>query len=504
MTLDHDLDRRGRQAAAGLRQRVGETALSDDAPHHSSRRPLVVVVVAVLVLVGGFALLRIGDGAPDEGGVAGTGQPTRLAFDPVPAGLAITGAFEGPLDDDFGTAISDVTLYEEPSPDGPADRLVAALSTDVEPTYLDPEVVTVDGRQVTIQDLGGGRTAHVVAPALGERTVSVITVDVPRDQATDLAVNAVIDDRGVVTVDSELLPNGMEWVALVPVGVAVPVATSFASLEGSGGIGYASGGEAQTTTVTVTTVLAQTGWLDVSVLSLRDARKLTVRGQEGIGGSWDGLDESGVISWVEPDGTLVRIEGYGHTVEELVALADDLVPLSDDEWRALVASSEDERESSGTDETATTFEGIGEPIDGEPPPLTAAEVIPLMQSFSFTQVDDTGERAQVFPRSNPDDVLDLTPADGATLTHKVAGLMVYGVVPPDTASIEIRYDDQSIKSVGWMHVAENGTFPLWFYAFGLPSYPREYQLIATGEDGSTITLTSSTDGSVPQTITTTP
>lgn len=504
MNQENDLDRRGRDAAAGLRRSVRETPRSTDAPHRTNRRPLVVVAVAVVLLVGGFVLLRTSD-TSDENGVAGTGQPTRLAFDPPPAGLEVTGAFEGPIAEE-GTdlGVGEVTMYRSLSASRSDHPFVAGATITSEIGLSDDgaEILTSEDRVMEVTDLGHDRFAFVIVPNQEMRVMTLWTGGVPRDEAIGLAEAATHDAAGIVAIEPAQLPDGMEDVGRVPFAVLSPAPTSFATLTSSGGIGYAD--EAQGRVVTVSSVIAQDGWLDAASLLVDDPQEVEVRGNPAIGGTWQGSAEpSGVVNWVEPDGTLVRMEGYGYTVDEVVAMADDLVALTDAEWRDLVATSDGQRES-GADESGTTFESVGEPVEGEPPPLGDEEGLPLIESFELVQADDEGERARLWSSMGPDEVLEVDVADGERLAHRLTGLVLFGVVPPDTAKVELRFGDRTFTSAEFLHVAENGSFPLWAYAFGLPAYPGDYELIATGEDGSTITRVEHSDGSSPPTITATP
>jgi hypothetical protein len=481
-----DLDTYARQASAGLRQSVRDAELTTTAPRPAGGRRLVAVAVALVVLVGGFVVLTRGGDEPSEGGIASSGVATPLAPDPVPEGLAFTGAFEGPIDDEEEASLpSDVAVYTDSDVGSESDVALVALSAEGTANYdgsaLEP--IEFEGRTFYGESQADGEAISWDDPVSGRAGI-VSSRTLSREQLLDAARGATIDGRGVVEITAAALPDGLSLLATVPYGAVAPLGSAMAIVDGAGGIGYADA--EQTRVLQVSFVLAGEGWLEASQALLYEPESLEVRGRPAYGGLVSPEATGATLTWVEADGTFVRLTGYGIMLDELADIAETLEPLSPEAWQALLDESDRERArsngeaTSGTEVvTATTFEAIGDPIEPN-------SFIPIL---AFRPADSPSGAASVSVLGEPDTAMIITPEQMPAIVHqRYNERFVYGVVPADTERLLVRYAGEEFEVTSFQNISGGGVFPAWAFVVGVHELSDSYELTAIGEDGSEITV----------------
>lgn len=325
------LDRRAQAASASLDARLQDASAPDpasDRPDHRPDRvmhrlfPLAVAAgLAIIALVG--AAIIFDD--PDEQGTV-AGQPegiTRLALpDPGSLGYRIVGAFDGttPAGSPADLAIT-MTLHS-PVDAEPWDTTVVTYALPADMTTLDGEIVDIGGPEATLSTSSG---FPMVTWSDQDRVRFVGSPDSSVGELTALARAIVEQD----ITDGAPLP-GFEVVHVAPPTDIFPMLASGVTATASdlAGIIYESdtGGF-----VVGTTRGTQDRWRAAHALAI-DTEGLTIRGRDAIRADFgNGLSE---ISWLEADGTLVRVDGFDSRVPEDVL--ERLQPITEAEFDAIV------------------------------------------------------------------------------------------------------------------------------------------------------------------------
>jgi hypothetical protein len=386
--------------------------------------------------------------------------------------MDFTGAFEGPVAGAGAEQLPDFTVYR--GPEGSGVSLVG-LATTGEPEAGGPGVETVvrGGREYLVEPTSAGET---ISWSEGERVPTLIGRGLTRDELLTAAQATTVDGSGRIEVAPDALPADVTKVGVVPYGVATPMANAIATLDGSGGIGYADADQSRV--LEVTWAIADHGWLEASEALLDEPRPLEVRGQPAIAGELGQGTTGNTLVWVEPDGTFVRLVGFALTVDQLLEIAESLEPLTPEQWQEMLDES-DRRSgdtaadsSSGTAvESATTFEGVGEEL-------------PLLM---FDPVAGEPTRAVLQISTVPDTELVVDATMARDLPHRVYdGRWLYGVVPADTALVEVSGTSGGASTTSFFHVSGPESRDMMAYLLEVPGLGRAYTITAHLEDGSTV------------------
>ncbi|QYG91335.1 hypothetical protein HC251_02045 [Iamia sp. SCSIO 61187] len=375
-----DLDARGRAAAAGVRAAVTDrpvpafapdvVRIDVDARPDRTRRPRSVVglvaaaVAAVVLVAGAVALVSSGDddSAPADRVVPGATSRFRLGAGPE--GYDLAGVQEGPIDAP-GTDLGTAAVYGA-DPATPTLAVAALPVADMAGCDLldapddcvpQPETASTAAEGLRSIDIGG-RPAWDASERFGGHGVMV-----------------EVDDRIVVVVGepagAAAVRTAAAAVEIGPDGAAIPAAALPAGTEplGSapllavlgpraGAIGFSATVEPATTWSVwyqtgvgggvegaVAVVVRTGGPLETALPTLvaADAQQVTVRGHDAVLTRADLFQQVPPISWwslrwEEQPGEVVEVVEVVATAsdpardgQDLVAWAEDLVPVAPDE-----------------------------------------------------------------------------------------------------------------------------------------------------------------------------
>lgn len=351
-----DLDTRARRAATDLHEVASRRPVPNFEPDHltapvpaarsgRSRRPLAIA--AAVVLVAGAAT-GVVVANRDDGGktiTATTLSPAR-PFEAgwLPDGLTPGGVGTSSVGDDR-VFISDVQVLGADGDPlvafgfGPA---VAELTASGE--LADVESVEVEGHTVwhVPHPYGVEHETWSVVEA-GDRSIVVIAPSVPVDERDRLAIDAGVDDGTIVLPDA-----AQRWDRLVvlddltealPLGEMMPTAgttshhASYNDLTTVPTDRFYEGPDLRGATVSSTE-------LDFdptpgTLLLLPDARRVEVRGQDGVVARLpdhtQDLDRILVV-WQERPGEVLSVSGIGLTEDEVLHIAEDVRPADPAAW----------------------------------------------------------------------------------------------------------------------------------------------------------------------------
>lgn len=341
------LDRRAQAATASLDARLQDASTPHqtfDRPDHRPGRvmhrllPLAVAAgLAIIALVGAAIIF---DDADEQGTVAG--QPegiTRLALpDPGSLGYRIVGAFDGSTsaDSTAGPVIT-MTLHS-PTRGDPWEETVVTYSLPADMTTLDGQVVDVGGPEAT---LSTGTGTPMIGWKDGERVRFLGSPGVPVGELAIL-VRQIVEQA---IPDGAPLP-GHDIVHVAPHIDVFPMLASGATAASGDISGIAYDSDAGTFAV-ATTRGSTDRWRAAFALAAGTER-LTVRGHDAIRADFgNGVSE---ISWLEADGTLVRVDSFEYRIPEDVL--DRLEPITQAEFDAIV------------EDAGTAPDDAGQPTDG--------------------------------------------------------------------------------------------------------------------------------------------
>jgi hypothetical protein len=189
----------------------------------------------------------------------------------------------------------------------------------------------------------GTRTAAFVE---GDAQVVVVSQALPIEQVEAIAESVELDRSGVTPIRVQL-PDGYRQIHHSDTwglfdGQGLPN-----SVAGRGTMAvYEPGGQSSPGHIlAVATMAAGADDRATARWALRDSRSITVRGHEGVTGSYlfgsrlggdSGEQRATVLTWQEADGVTVSVIGVDYTVDDLLPVAEQLRPAADTEWAGLV------------------------------------------------------------------------------------------------------------------------------------------------------------------------
>lgn len=502
-----DLDTRARQASHSLREVVGTPTANDHDVAWRPRRPARAVIAAAAVLAllsGGIATITGNDGDDDRTVIAGVGALApddplpRMILDPVPEGMT-QGAVEGGAGEGRPGELSSA-LFGDPDASEPfagGDLAVAVLNDDTIDFdgYAVPGARPVDvrGTQAAtwVTDLGHRRLVWKE-----ERTGARITLDSRSMTPGQLvAVAEALDPTNIGALPGDVLPERVE---LIAVWADRKTESAHANYDGEGDsvciVGLACLGVDLNVGSSRSGPAARAEAEFYSPAGLED---VVVRGRDGWfepGRKFDAVESSGSegdvtteselppsVSWLEREGHLVRLSGRGMGKEELLALAEDVRPATDEEWEALERRGDhwnprqvtvDEGDTDGIEWSVTV-----EPFDQAPAAREICLKVPGEPSVCVGLSE---------PPPGPPPVLGLPALQSLSATSD--GYVVWGQVGSDVATVRLELAGSSAVEVPTRAVeGVDGRF----YAAGIVAESRE--LTVVGFDGAGAELGRRTD-----------
>lgn len=340
------------------------------------RRTAWVAAAAVVALVAGavtFAATRP-DGGKDTIAASSLEDPRPYVAGDLPEGMQPMTFMDLTRDSGSEVITTSMPVYGK-APDQPLAGAMLVVSDD----YVDLELTPfeVDGLNLYRTGGAGGLPGGWVAMKDGESLV--LLVGASEDDAVALARVVSVDD-GAISVDADGLPDG--WRRLVTVDDPLTVMfdgsatrkgyfAAYVSGLGSWSVVPGSGrdqGDEDFASVQVTSVAGSEATMWASRLLVSDAREVTVRGHRGFAGAFPTAPpEEGytgptyamtTVSWLERPGEVLTVTGIDITDEQLMAVAEDIRPATEDEWAALTRRSQlgefDEAQGSDTQLGRTT------------------------------------------------------------------------------------------------------------------------------------------------------
>lgn len=326
------VDRRGHAAGVALDQALGDPVpppLPVVAGRNGTRWTPLLVAAALVVVVALAAAAFLAPSS-DEGTVAGEGDrvsgSTRVVVDnPDEVDLTVRAAGQGRRDPDMDFGAASVHV-----PDGDWNRAVIVTTSDYVPGMFQGLVVDVGPTDAVLHthDAGG------VLWRDGSRTHAVAASDVPDDMLVDVAADAVAAGWN----GSGPLPGHQQVFA----GSGVDTQPTFEPTvlpPGAGAVAYehADG--------LVFTLSWQPGsearWRSELVHGINQ-RDVEVDGRDAVAAEYRLGTPLHVASWVEPDGTIVRVGTYGDLDRALDLVDGRLTSLDQAGFARLVAANPQE------------------------------------------------------------------------------------------------------------------------------------------------------------------
>jgi hypothetical protein len=320
------VDRRGHAAGVALDQALGDPVppqLPVPAGRNGTRwTPLLVAAALVVVALAAAAFLAP---SSDEGTVAGEGErlsgTTRVVVDkPEEVDLTVRAAGHGRRDSDMDFGAASVHV-----PDGDWGRAVIVTTSDFVPGMFQGLVVDVGPTDAVLHthDAGG------VLWRDGTRTYAVAAAGMPDDMLIDVASDAVAAGWN----GNGPLPGHQQVFA----GSSVDTQPTFEPTvlpPGAGAVAYQHGDGL------VFTVSWQPGsetrWRSELVHGVNQ-RNVQVDGRDAVAAEYRLGTPLHVASWVEPDGTIVRVGTYGDLNRALDLVDGRLTSLDEAGFARLVA-----------------------------------------------------------------------------------------------------------------------------------------------------------------------
>lgn len=339
--LFESLDRRAASATAALDARVAAV----DAPDLPTvarrsvlrrRAPVALVAALALVVVAAVASLPGDDDARTT--LAGGQGATHLVLpDPVAAGFEVTVAFDGvrrpggPQGLDARVTVQGPVDAEDPWTGG-----VVEYSLPTGTTTLSGSVVDIGGPDARLDASGVGPT---IAWVDGDVVRFLVSTRLTAEEVTALARDVIAEGTaaGAVLPGHEVLFTGgtADVFPILAAGASAPAGISgVAHRSTTGGEGLVIG----------TVQGSQARWQAAYALAT-EVEERTVRGNDAVVATFGlGLSE---ISWLEDDGTLVRVDPIAGDAADLAPIVEKLVEVDHEAFADLVR------------ETSTAEGGVG-------------------------------------------------------------------------------------------------------------------------------------------------
>ncbi len=498
------LDRRARAATDGLADAVAAFAIPDPplaepdpGDRRSSRRfvPLVAAAAVLVALVGVALGLAGGDDADDA--VAGQPPLTHLVLpDPESAGYELSAAFDGTEAKPSSTGSLDVTVTVHGPATGDDPWASGVLSYS-----LPASVTTLDGEVLNLGDVEASYTTDGIAATVGwvegDEVRYLVSSLLSRDELVDLARATIAEG----TPEGAPLPGQRALFAGSIADVFPTLGVSIGAPEGLHGVAYAEvdgdGG-----LVVATRSGDETRWRAASVVAASTER-VTVRGSDAVVAHF-GADPSVVeVSWLEPDGTLVRAGTVTTSdTDSLVALLDQLESIDDDAFAELVRT---HPAGSGLEESDSEIsadeigEGSTDSAGPRTTPVASVEQQSGDQTYRATleRAQDgslTLEAAVEGPEGGSGTAIQLPDPEvaGAVRNDRPDGTVVIAaVVGPHQGSVEVRdaTSGELVEHDGGSEATIEGSdhTVVLLVAAGVRS-GRALVVVATAPDGGEITI----------------
>ena len=433
MNDDHDLldalDRRAMAARAAVDARLEADPPPEvrwDGPRATWRRlvaPALVAAVVAVALAAVALVARDGDGATT---IAGSGESTHLVLpDPASEGYDVTVAFDGSGAPGAGAQDVPVTVQGPIADDDPWAAAVLEYSLPADATTRSGEEVDIGGPAATFDTSG---VAPTVAWDDGDVVRFLVSTRVGSDELLALAREVVAGE----IASGQALPGHEVLFGGVTSDVLPVLATELMNDRGLTGVAYST--SAGDSGLVIATVAGDDARWRAASAAATTVATTTVRGQQATIASYQlGLSE---VSWLEDDGTLVRVDALRGDAGALVPLLDDLVEIDDDDFADLVA------QSPGPDDAP-----LPEPGDGSPRPGTLARVQLDHDGGSLTaSIVDEGRTPTLETEIRDASGTLATSLELTGLAQDVAvrevmesgGVVVTGLIGPEVTRVEIR------------------------------------------------------------------
>lgn len=341
----------------------------------SPRRTAWVAAAAVVALVAGavtFAATRP-EGGKDTIAASSVDDLRPFVADDLPDGLQPMAFVELARDSGGGARTGAMPVYgkaiEQPLAGATVVQLDDFIDLELAPFEVDGQTLYrtggpegLPGRWVVLKDGDDGESL-------------VLLVGATEEDAVALARVVSIDD-GAVSVDVDGLPDG--WRRLVTVDDPLTVMfdgsatrkgyyAAYVSGLGSSSAAPGTSGDEDFTSVQITSVSGDEATMWASRLFVPDAREVTVRGHRGFTGAFPTSSPEGytgptyamtTVSWLERPGEVLTVTGIDMTEDELLAVAEDIRPATEEEWATLTRQSQlgefDDAQTSDTQLGRTT------------------------------------------------------------------------------------------------------------------------------------------------------
>lgn len=501
------LDRRAADATAALDDAVQQVPVPEPdlgAPRRTVRRFLPLAVAAGLAVVAlvGAALVFDDD---EQSTIADQPQGiTRLALpDPESLGYRIVGAFDPSSAPEPPAGLDlTVTVHSPANAEEPWGTTVLTWAVPADLSTLDGETVDVGGPEAALRTDGG----VVSVGWLDDGDVRYVrSADTTADDLVELVRRAI--DAGFTT--GQALP-GHQILHTAPMNDLYPMAGQGVTTGDLGGIAYESNGGVL---VVSTTAGSEAKWNAARVLAV-DAEPLTVRGSDAVRADFgDGMTE---VSWLEADGTLVRVSSHGEDIP--TAVLEKLEPISDAMLADLVEQfgTGEHVERHSFDERGEEI-GASEPGDGPEPILPDASTSSTVTDGSIpiaeVSTEDGGVTVRAALRQNAGAYYVDLDAEGESggsgvsmpvedletntvLRHRFtfedwSGVAVGGVIGPDVGPLQIvdAETGEPVDASGPSTATIGGSNHVVFLATVGPEYrDRDLVVVGTSAGGEEIRL----------------
>lgn len=491
------VDRRAASAVAALDEEISTVPVPEWTPGPSARpvrRWLPAAVAASVLLVALVAAVALTTGNDGDDRTAATNGTTVLALpDPEADGFRVAGAFAaGGASGTFpGGDIRATVQVVAGEPAESADAVVEyTLPADL--TTIDGDPVDI-GAPGAVLDQGGFRPA-VVWP-VGDTVRFLMSADLSAGELVALATSVV---RAGVDSGSPL--PGHEVLHAGPIVDAFPTLASNVGSPGGGYRGVVYESDERGVFIVAVAPGSPERWLAARALALEEEH-IEVRGRPAVVARFgDGMVE---VSWLEADGTLVRVDSVQGDIP--LDVLDRLRPISEEAHEALVEQHPIDRgpeaptkqDDSGGDDSGGddgTEIAAAETSDGDVTIRASIVTGPQgdLQLRTFTEGPNSGSgtdrpiadlRTAVVAR----DVIDL--GNGDERGTLLAGLIGPGVSAPRVVDAETGED--IAEGSGPLTVTLDDSDHVLFLATLPPGYEdRDLAVVGTSTTGEQVRLES--------------
>jgi hypothetical protein len=219
-------------------------------------------------------------------------------------------------------------------------------------TYVPPPSAPAGTGARRARDFRGHSTdanvAHTAAFVEGDAQVLVISQTLPVEQLKAIAESVELDRSGVIPIRVQL-PDGYRQIRHSDTwglfdGEGLPISPAGRGAMTSY-LPYPLAQLPPSHMLAVATMAAGADDQAIARWGLRDSRSITVRGHEGVTGTYllgpgpvgsNAEQRATVLTWQEADGVTVSVVGVDYTVDDLLAFAEQLRPADDTEWSGMV------------------------------------------------------------------------------------------------------------------------------------------------------------------------